>query len=121
MIVNPSVQTMIPGRRAFRKNSFAGRRQMVTLPGGKLLWFGVAKASLVSFLFLFTVSAWSTYSVEQINNKVEQAEAIQSELVNSNILLRAQKAQLYSPEQVERLAGQNLALHFPDSGQYRKF
>ena len=122
MIVSPSVQTMIPRRKSRYSRSFIGSRTSVArLPGGRMLWYGVAKASLISFLFLAVVSVWSTHSIERLNVQLAQAEALQNELINSNIILRAQKAQLFSPQTVERLAGQQLALQLPGSGQYRKF
>ncbi len=122
MIVSPSIQTMIPRRKSRYSRSFTGRKTAsIRLPGGKMLWYGVAKASLVAVLFLSVASIWSTHSSKRMNVQLGQAEALQNELINTNIILRAQKAQLFSPQTVERLAGQQLALQLPGSGQYRKF
>ncbi len=122
MIVNPSVQTMIPRRNNRCKRSYTGSRPgSVRFPGGRMLWYSAGRALLVSFLMLAAVSVWARHSTQRLDLQIGQVEALQNELVNTNIILRAQKARLFSPQAVESLAGQQLALQLPGSGQYRKF
>jgi len=119
MIVNPLAHTMIPHRNSFRCHAGRRRHQGVMLPGGKQLWFGVAKVLLVSALFLCISSALQSGSVERVAAEIGNLEASHGELVSANILLRAKKARLFSPEAVGALAGNQLAIHIPVSGQYR--
>ncbi len=121
MIINPSAHTMIPRGNTLRNRYSARRRQALSLPGGKMLWYGITKALFCASLLLFVSSFWLTGALEQVNAEIEQTTAIHNELMNSNILLRAQKARLFSPEEVGKVVGQGLALYLPESGQYRKF
>jgi hypothetical protein len=121
MIINPSAHTMIPRRNSFRNHTGSRRYRGVTLPGGKRLWFGAAKVLLASALFLFISSALHNGSVERLTTEIENLEASHGELFAANVLLRAEKARLFSPEAVGVLAGDQLAIHIPVSGQYRKF
>lgn len=121
MIINPSAHTMIPRRNSFRHHGGSRRRQGVPLRGSKQLCFGVTKVLLVSALFLFISSAFLGGSAERIAAEIGNLEASQGELVNANIMLRAKKARLFSSETVGVLAGNQLAIHIPASGQYRKF
>ena len=89
MIINPSAHTMIPRRNSFRNHTGSRRYRGVTLPGGKRLWFGVAKVLLASALFLFISSALHNGSVERLTTEIENLEASHGELVAANILLRA--------------------------------
>jgi len=85
------------------------------------MWYGITKVLLFSSVLIFVCSFWLTSAVERVNGEIEKATAIHHELVNTNILLRAQKARLFSPNEVGKLAGENLALYLPKSSQYHKF
>ncbi|MCF8055421.1 MAG: hypothetical protein K9K37_02150 [Desulfocapsa sp.] len=93
----------------------------MSVPGGKQLWYAGAKVLFVAALFLFVSSLWLGKSVTEVNQKIEQVASQHDELVTANILLRAKKARLFSPEAVGLLAANQLAIHMPQSGQYRKF
>ncbi len=121
MIINPSAHTMIPRRNAFRRNAGYRRRQALSLPGGKQLWFAVTKVLLVSVLFLFVTSSLLSGTSSRVAVEIEGLEESHGELVTANILLRAQKARLFSSEAVRVHAGDQLAIHIPVSNQYRKF
>ncbi len=127
MIINPSAHTVISRGNSFQRRSLRrGRqgirgRQGMTIPGGKLFWFAAAKVLSVTVLLFFVSSLWLGSSVTQVNEKIELVASQHDELVNANILLRAKKANLFSPEAVGLLAGNHLAIHLPQSGQYRKF
>ena len=121
MIINPSAHTIIPRVNSFQHRSLRRGRQAMSVPGGKLLWFAVTKVLSVTALILFVSSLWLGSSVTQVHIKIDQVAKQHDELVNANILLRAKKARLFSPEAVGLLAGNQLAIHLPQSGQYRKF
>ncbi len=121
MIINPSAHTMIPRRNAFRRHTARRRREALSLPGGKQLWLSVTKVLLVSFLFLFIGSSLLSGTATRVAAEIDALEMSHAELVSTNVLLRAKKAQLFSPKAVEVTAGNQLAIHIPASGQYRKF
>ena len=121
MIINPSAHTMIPRRNSFRNRVLGRRRKTVSIPGGKQLWLGISKVLSAACVVLFIASFFLNGLDARVSAEIEQMEAVHSELANSNVLLRAQKARLFSPESVGTLADNQLALHLPASGQYRKF
>jgi hypothetical protein len=121
MIINPSAQTMMPRRNAFRKNAMRRRRQAMSIPGGKQLWFALSKVSCGILAVFMVVSFLIGGSIARVSTDIEHVELTRSELLTANVLLRAQKARLFSPEVVGELADNQLAIHIPASGQYRKF
>ena len=121
MIINPSAHTMIPRRNTFRPHAGYRRRQAITLPGGKRLWFGGAEVLLASVLFLSVSSSLLNGSTERVSGEIASLQVAHEELVTANIVLRAKKARMFSSEAVEMVAGRQLAIHIPASGQYRKF
>jgi hypothetical protein len=121
MIINPSAHTIIPRVNSFKYRSQRRGRQVMSAPGGKLLWFAVTRVLSVTTLLFFVASLWLGSSVTQVNMKIDQVADQHDELVNANILLRAKKARLFSPEAVGLLAGNQLAIYLPQSDQYRKF
>lgn len=121
MIINPSAHTMIPRRNSFRRYEVYRRRQPMTLPGGKQLWFALGKVLLASVLFFCVSFSLMNGSAERGALKIANLETAHDELVTANILLRAKKARLFSSEAVGAAAGNQLAIHIPASEQYLKF
>jgi hypothetical protein len=121
MIINPSSHTAIPRMNSFKHRSRRKGRHVISIPGGKRLWYAGAKVFSVAVLLLFVSSLWLGKSATEVNQKIEQVATQHEELMNANILLRAKKARLFSPEAVGVLAANQLAIHTPQSGQYRKF
>jgi len=121
MIINPSANTMIPRRNSFRNRALGRRRKALSIPGGKQLWLGISKVLSAACVVLFIASFFLNGSDARISAEIKQMEVTYSELANSNVVLRAQKARLFSPESVGTLANNQLAIHLPASGQYRKF
>ncbi|MBL4904015.1 MAG: hypothetical protein JKY62_15400 [Desulfocapsa sp.] len=118
MIINPSAHAMIPRRNSFRRVGIGRRGQALSIPGGKQLWLGVSKVLAGAVAFLFMASFFINGSLTRVSGEIEQLEAIHNELVEANILLRAQKARLFSPESVGVLADNQLSIQLPASGQY---
>ncbi len=121
MIINPSAHTIVPRRNSFQNRAIGRRRKMLTIPGDKRLWLAMSKVLAFSVLFLSVSLFWLGGSAQRVTAQIEKEKIACDELVNNNILLRAQKAQLFSQEAVGALAGSQLAIHLPASGQYRKF
>jgi hypothetical protein len=91
------------------------------LPGGKHLWIALTKVVCGFGLFLFLSSLWLNSSIREVNAEISRVENQHEQLVSANIIMRAQRARLFSPETVGALAGDQLAIHLPGSGQYKKF
>ena len=121
MIINPSAHTVIPRNNSFNRCSQRRVRQAMSIPGGKQFWYAATRIMVAATLVLFVTSLWFGKSVTEVNQKIEMVAVEHEELVNANILLRAQKAHLFSPEAVGALAANQLAIHVPRSGQYMKF
>ncbi|MCK5070664.1 MAG: hypothetical protein KAR01_08980 [Desulfocapsa sp.] len=121
MIINPSAHTMIPRRNSYRRRyNSRSRYQVKTLPGGKQLWFAAAKFAVASVMFLFVASFLLNGVSERVTMEIANLELSQTELVEDNILLLAQKAHHFSPEVVASVVGNQLEIHIPAPGQYRK-
>lgn len=121
MIINPSAHTMIPRRNAYRNRTIGRRRQALSVPGGKQLWYGVMKVLSVAAVVVAVSSFMLNGSAERLSADIAEVQATHSELVNANLALRVQRAQLFSSETIGTLAGNQLAIHIPASGQYHKF
>jgi hypothetical protein len=121
MIINPSAHTMIPRRNSFRRTGIGRQRQELSIPGGKQLWLAASKILAGATVFLFISSILINGSISQVSGKIEQLEATHNELVEANILLRAQRAKLFSPEAVGILADNQLSIRLPANGQYYQF
>ncbi len=119
MIINPSAHTVIPRRNAFRKRSRIRRQQALSLPGGKPFFFAVSKIFCGAAVFLFLSSLWLGSSIHQVDAQISKVETQRDQLVNSNILMRAKKANMFSPETVGVMAGDQFAIHLPGAGQYK--
>ena len=121
MIFNPSAHAIVSRRGSFQSRAIGSRRKTLSIPGNKQFWSGMSKVLLSSVLFLFVSFFWLGASAQRVTAEIEKENITYDEIVNANILLRAKKAQLFSPETVGTLAGNQLAIHLPVSGQYHKF
>ncbi len=121
MIINPSTHTAVPHRNSFQSRAIGRRRKALSIPGDKQFWSGMSKVLFSSVLFLFVSFFWLGSSVQGVTAEIEKGIIAYDEIVNANILLRAEKAQVFSPETVGALAGSQLGIHLPASGQYCKF
>ncbi len=119
MIINPSAHTVIPRRKAFKSRSRYRRQQAINLPGGKQLYFAVGKVLCGVTAFLLLGSLWLGSSILQIDTQISKVEMQRDQLENSNILMRGKKADMFSPETVGAMAGDQFAIHLPGLGQYK--
>ena len=121
MIISPSSHTMISRRNSFRRHcNSRSWSQAKTFPGGKQLWFNVAKSAVVTVVVLFVTSFLLNRASDRVALEIASLEVSQGELVEGNILLLAQKAHQFSPEAVASVVGGQLEIHVPAPGQYRE-
>ena len=91
----------------------------MNIPGGKLFFFSALKIVAVAMLFLVVSSLWLGNSIRQVDTQITKMEKQRDQLVDANIAMRAKKANMFSPETVGAMVGDQFAIHLPQSGQYR--
>jgi hypothetical protein len=97
------------------------RRKAFGLIGPKVLWIAVGKVLLLFIPLLFLVHFWLSSSAERNAVTILVAEEGRSVLMDENIKLRAKRARLYSPEYLNTMAANQLALYVPEKGQVTRF
>lgn len=121
MIINPAAHAMIPGRNVYRRRTTVRRKVRLAIPGGSLLWLGVAKA-LVSVLFVCAVAtSFLNSSAARLGDEIGAMEAANADLVASSHQLRSQREKLFSLATIESMAGEKLAIYQANPGQHRTF
>ena len=119
MIINPSAHTVVPRRKVFRVRNRMRRQQALRFPGGKQFFFALSKIMCGTAVFLLLSTLWLGSSIRQVDAQIGKVETQRDQLANSNILMRAKKANMFSPEAVGLMAGDQFAIHRPGAGQYR--
>lgn len=121
MIISPSAHVIIPRTNSFAGRSRRRRRQNFSFSfGGKKFCLAMMKILCGFGALVFLSSLWLGSSIGQVNSQISKIEMQHEQLVTANILLRAKKARLFSPETVGLMAGDQLAIHLPNSGQYKQ-
>lgn len=90
------------------------------LPGGTELWCALGKGilsvlPLMVVIFLFLGSAG-----DSLDESLAAGEMKQQQLMDSNIALLAQRAGMYAPERVSRMAADKLSLYAATPGQVER-
>ncbi len=92
-------------------------RDVLDLPGGLMLWRAVGKVLLLLLPLVVTVNLFLTSAINDAGGDLTAIDNKHHELMDKNIGLLAQKAQLYAPERVGQLAAQKLSLYAASPGQ----
>lgn len=92
-------------------------RDVLDLAGGMVLWKAVGKVLLLLLPLVMTVNLLLASAVNDIGNDLTAIDNQRHQLMDKNIGLLAQKAQLYAPERVGQLAAQKLSLYSAAPGQ----
>lgn len=120
MIINPSAHTVIPcKKKPYRTGNFPKSSRKMNIPGGKLFFFSAVKIVAAAIFFLIVSSLWLGSSIRQVDAQISKMEKQRDQLVDSNIAMRAKRANMFSPETVGAMVGDQLAIHLPQSGQYK--
>ena len=96
-------------------------RRQKTLTVDKVLWLSVGKILLVLCPLVLVVNLWLASSFHNLDASVKEVESARHELMDKQIRLRAQKAQLFSPEQIQMIAAERFSLHVPEKDQVKIF
>lgn len=95
------------------------RQRVFTWSSDKVLFVMVGKILLVLLPLVLAINLglglWSSHLSATIRN-IDNTHQV---LMDKQIKLRAQRAQLYSPEQVQLLAAEKFSLHVPGKDQIK--
>ncbi len=83
------------------------------------VWKAFGKLMLVTLPILFTVNLCLSLYQGRIGSSIVGAEEARFDLMNTNITLRAKKAFLMSPEYIQTVAADKLALYVPKKNQIK--
>jgi hypothetical protein len=93
------------------------RRSAWELPGGILLWKAAGRVALVAFAVTIAVNMMFGVYRGNLATATVGVEELRHDLMDKNISLRAKRAIMLRPQQLEKAAGNLLALHSPVDGQ----
>ncbi len=99
----------------------ARRQRVFTWSSDKVLFCAIGKVLLVLVPIVLAVNLWLASCSSQLVVSLQDVDNVNRVLVDKQIKLRAQKAQLYSPEQVRLIAAEKLSLHVPGKEQVKYF
>lgn len=90
------------------------------LPGGTELWWALGKGILLFLPLMVVVSLLLGSAGDSLDESLAAGEIKQQQLMDSNISLLAQRAGMYAPEQVSRMAADKLSLYAAAPGQVER-
>ena len=115
---NPAQSFLRPMVNTRFKQQFCRQK---TLTVDKVLWLSVGKILLVLCPLVLVVNLWLASSFHNLDASVKEVQSAQHELMDKQIKLRAQRAQLFSPEQIQMIAAEKFSLRVPEKEQIKLF
>ncbi len=115
---NPAQSFLRPMVNTRFKQQFCRQK---TLTVDKVLWLSVGKVLVVLCPLVLVMNLWLASSLRNLDVSVKEVENLRLELMDKQIKLRAQRAQLFSPEQIQAIAAQKFSLHVPEKDQVKLF
>ncbi len=98
----------------------AGSSPAAGLPGGLELWRALGKVVLFALPLALTLMLALGAVKADLERAMEAGEVHQQQLIDDNIQLLAQRAGLYAPERVSRVAADKLSLYAAAPGQIER-
>lgn len=98
-----------------------GTRDLFDLSGWLVLWRPVGKILLMIFPVVLVIQLFIASAVTNTDQKITMLDNQRYELMDKNIELLALKAKLWAPENIEKLAGEKLALYADSGDQVGRF
>jgi hypothetical protein len=90
------------------------------LPGGAELWWALGKGTLLVLPLIVVISLFLGSVGDSLDESLVAGEMKQQQLLDSNIALLAQRAGMYAPERVSRMAADKLSLYAAAPGQVER-
>ena len=98
-----------------------GSRDLFDLSGWLVLWKPVGRIMLMIFPVVLVIQMFIASAVTNTDQTITMVDNQRHELMDKNIGLLAQKASLWAPENIEKLAGEKLALYTDSGDQVGRF
>jgi hypothetical protein len=98
-----------------------GSRDLFDLSGWLVLWKPVGRIMLMIFPVVLIIHMFIGFAVINMDQAISSIDNQRHELMDKNIELLARKASLWSPENIEKLAGEKLELYADSGDQVGKF
>lgn len=116
-----------PTEAYMRPTAKIGMRQpvrphdLIDLSSWLILWKPVGKILLVIFPFVLGINMLIASAVTSADSAIAGVDNQRHELMDKNIELLARKARLWSPDSVQKLAGEKLDLYVDSGDQVGRF
>lgn len=94
-------------------------RDCFDLPGGMILWKYVGRIAVVICLVVVGINMMFGSFVQKVDQSIIAAERTQREYRITYQVLNDTKKDLWSKDNIEKMAGDKLALHAPVDGQVK--
>lgn len=98
-----------------------GRKRALLIFGGAIPWLAIGKTVLVVLPVTLVVNILISSAVSNLDQSISVLQSRQQQIEDRNIDLLAQKARVWAPDNIEKLAGEKLSLYSPSEGQVGKF
>lgn len=121
MLLNNSAQTYARPVAAAPLRQHLARRHHLELPGGLQLWKRGAKFAVLLLLVVCLCQMVSGQFHKGMTETFELTRIQQLELADEYISLRARRAALLMPDNIEKVAASTLALQSPEPGQVSRY
>lgn len=96
-------------------------RDLIDLASWLVLWKPVGKVLLMIFPLVLVINMFIASAVTNIDQSIVNVDNQRHELMDKNMELLARKASLWSPANMQQLAGEKLALHIDSGDQVGRF
>ncbi len=107
--------TKIGAKRHYRP------RELFDLSAWLILWKPAGKILLMIFPVVLVINMFIASAVTNIDHSITELDNQRHELMDKNIELLAQKAKLWSPANIRKLAGEKLELYVDSGDQVGRF
>ncbi len=116
---NAAHSYVCPALDTRRQQMFFSTEKLSTMLSEKAFLQMVMRAALVVLVVVLAAQIWMGFAESGINESLSMYEQERHVLIDKNIALRAKKAYLLSPQRIEKLAAERLALFVAAGKQIR--
>jgi hypothetical protein len=121
MLLNNSAQTYVRPVTAVPLRQHLRKKRDFELPGGLQLWKSCAKSGVALLLVVCALQLVLGQFYNTMNETAEFTRIHQLELADQHVILRAKRAALLMPDNIERVAAAELSLQAPEPGQVSRY
>ncbi len=118
---NPTEMSYMRSATKIGMRQLFGPRDLVALSSWLVLWRPVGKVLLIILPIVLIINMFLTSAIANIDHSIVNVDNQRHELVDKNMELLARKASLWSPANMQKMAGEKLALHVGSGDQIARF